>query len=226
MAKEQKTEEVVEEVVKNKPGRKPKADKVQKEVNIVDEIIEDSEEDFEDKVEPEIVVPKKTSRELRKELRIKKNEIEVEILNIHSGGVSCRDRNGRILFDFDSYGEREFVVLADLYEVATRYKGFFEKHQITIIDVDSLEYTIEDIIEYLGLNELYDEIENYDTDYISQILTLKYGDFEKFITSANIELVRAVASRAVSLFKVNKFDSRLKEKLIANRLGREDLFDI
>ena len=194
-----------------------------KEIEVIDAIVDVEEETIEEVKE---VKAKKTYRELRNELRSKKNEIEVEILNLNTGSTTCRDRNGRIVFDLHNQGDREFVVLADIYEVASRYKRFFEKHLIAIIDVDSDEYCIEDIIEYLGLNEIYDEIENYDTDYIMQILKLEPKKFEKFVEGANEDLVRIVSSRAADLFKQGKFDSRLKEKALSERLGREDLFEL
>lgn len=215
-----KTKEIENTEVENKKATKKV--KAKKEIEIVDKIID--EEDTEEKIETP-VKKRKTYRELRKEIRNKKNDIEVEILNINSGGTSCRDRFGRILFDFNSYGEREFILLTDLYEVATKYKNFFLKHQIVIIDVDSDEYDIDDMIEFLGLNEIYDEIENYDTDYISQILKLNNREFEELINNANEDLVRSVAARAIALFNQDKFDSSKKERTIARRLGREDLFE-
>ena len=99
---------------------------------------------------------------------------------------------------------------------------------IAIIDVDSEDgYTIEDVLTYLNLEEIYqdNEIENYDTDYVGQILKLDTRKFERFIEDANEDLVRMVASRAVDLYKKKKFDSRIKEMALAKRLNREDLFE-
>lgn len=223
-AQEVKNEEVLEETVEKPKRGRGKASKPEKEIEIADEIVDDEEEtETVEEVKP--VEVKKNARELRKELRSKKNEIEVELLNINSGGTSCRDRNGRLLFDFDSYGEREFLTLADVYEVATKYKNYFSKHQIVIVDIDTDDYSIEEIIEFLGLNELYDEIENFDTDYISLILKLKNEQFEKMMENANEDLVKSVANRAVELFRNGKFDSRRKEFLLAEKLGVEFLFE-
>lgn len=205
----------IEEETKVRKGRKK--------IELTDEVVDDDKELEEiKKQEPK----KKSQRELRTELRHKKNELEVEILNMNSGGTVCRDRNGRIVFELENYGDREFIMLADLYDVASRHKGFFEKHLISIIDVDSDEYGIEEIIEYLGLNEIYDEIENYDTDYIGHILKLDTKKFTKFIEHSSEDLARITAERAMELFKKGKFDSRLKEKVLVEKLGREDLFEI
>ena len=175
----------------SKKSRKPK-----KVVEVVEAIVDDIE--IEEVVNVEEVVPKKTYKELKKEFKAKQYEIEVEILNLNSCATSCRGRDGRLIFEFSKSGDREFISLADLSEVANRYKGFFEKHLIAIIDIDNDEYDLDDILTYLNLDEIYqeNEIENYDTDYIGQILKLDAKKFKRFIEDANIELVRTIASRA------------------------------
>ena len=210
--------------IKKTSSRKPK--KPKKVVEVVEAIVDDIE--IEEVINVEEVVPKKTYKELKKEFKAKQYEIEVEILNLNSCATSCRGRDGRLIFEFSKSGDREFISLADLSEVANRYKGFFEKHLIAIIDIDTDEYDLEDIITYLNLDEIYqeNEIENYDTDYIGQILKLDAKKFKRFIEDANIELVRTIASRAVELFRNGKFDSRIKEEALCERLNREDLFEI
>ena len=201
--------------------------KTPKKIEVVEEIIDDVEE-IEEVIEVEEVKPKKTFRELRSEFRNKKNDIEVEIINLNSCTTVSRDRNGRILFRLNNTGDREFITLADLFDVANLNKDVFRKHMIAIIDVDSEDgYTIEDVLTYLNLEEIYqdNEIENYDTDYIGQILKLDTRKFERLIEDANEDLVRMVASRAVDLYKKKKFDSRIKEAVLAKRLNREDLFE-
>ena len=195
-------------------------------IETVEEIIDDIIE--EEIVEIEEIKSRKTLKELRQEFRKKKYEIEVEILNLNSCATTCRNREGRIIFDFNKSGDREFITLADASEVATRYKGFFEKHLIAIIDVDSDEYDIEDIITYLNLDEIYQDngIENYDTDYIGQILKMDANKFKRLIEDADVELVKTVTNRAVELFRNGKFDSRIKEEVLSSRLGRDDLFEI
>lgn len=215
-----KVETETKEVVKKTRSRKPKK------VEVVEAIVDDVK--VVDEVKTEEIAPKKTYRELRSELRKLKNDLEVEIINLNSCTTSCRDRHDRILFKLENTGDREYLTLGDLFEVANKYKGLFKKHLIAIIDVDSDDYTIEDILTYLNLEEIYQDngIENYDTDYVGQILKMDVRKFERFIEESSIELVKIVASRAVELYRQKKFDSRIKEQALATRLGREDLFEI
>ena len=207
-------------IVKKTRNRKPKK------VEVVEAIVDDVK--VEETVEVEEVTPRKTYRELKKEFKSKQHEIEVEVLNLNSCATSCRGRDGRLIFKFNKSGDREFISLADLLEVANRHKGFFEKHLIAIIDIDNDEYELEDIITYLNLDEIYqeNEIENYDTDYIGQILKMDAKKFKRLVEDANTNLVKTIASRAVELFKNGKFDSRIKEEAICKRLNREDLFEM
>ena len=207
-------------VVKKTRTRKPKT------VEVVEAIVDDVK--VEETVEVEEVVPRKTYRELKKEFKSKQYEIEVEILNLNSCATSCRGRDGRLIFKFNKSGDREFISLADLLEVANRHKGFFEKHLIAIIDIDNDEYELEDIITYLNLDEIYqeNEIENYDTDYIGQILKMDTKKFKRLVEDADIKLVKTIAGRAVELFRNGKFDSRIKEEVLCARLNREDLFEM
>ena len=203
-----------------KRTRKPKT------VEVVEAIVDDVK--VEETVEVEEVVPRKTYRELKKEFKSKQHEIEVEVLNLNSCATSCRGRDGRLIFKFNKSGDREFISLADLLEVANRHKGFFEKHLIAIIDIDNDEYDLEDIITYLNLDEIYqeNEIENYDTDYIGQILKMDAKKFKRLVEDADVKLVKTIAGRAVELFRNGKFDSRIKEELLCARLNREDLFEM
>ena len=207
-------------VVKRTRTRKPKT------VEVVEAIVDDVK--IEETVEVEEVVPRKTYRELKKEFKSKQHEIEVEVLNLNSCATSCRGRDGRLIFKFNKSGDREFISLADLLEVANRHKSFFEKHLIAIIDIDSDEYELEDIITYLNLDEIYqeNEIENYDTDYVGQILKMDAKKFKRLIEDADVKLVKTIAGRAVELFRNGKFDSRIKEEVLCAKLNREDLFEI
>ena len=207
-------------VVKRTRARKPKT------VEVVEAIVDDVK--IEETVEVEEVVPRKTYRELKKEFKSKQYEIEVEILNLNSCATSCRGRDGRLIFKFNKSGDREFISLADLLEVANRHKSFFEKHWIAIIDIDNDEYDLEDVITYLNLDEIYqeNEIENYDTDYIGQILKMDTNKFKRLIEDADVKLVKTIAGRAVELFRNGKFDSRIKEEVLCAKLNREDLFEM
>ena len=193
--------------VANKP-KKIAEPKVEKAEEVVEEVFE-----------------RKTYRQLRNELRGLKDHIEVEIVNLNAGETYYRDKDGREVFRLSKPSDREYITLADVYDIANRHTGYFSQHIIAITDVISDEYDLEDILEYLNLKEIYDEIERYDTDYIDHILNkLDVNKFERVVDGADIKLVNSLASRAVKLYREKKFDSRLKEEILAKRLNRDSLF--
>ena len=193
-----------------KTTTKPKAKKV------VEPVVEKIEE----------VTVRKTYRELRNELRSKKDHIEVEIVNLNSGETFYRDKDGREVFRLTKPSDKEYILLSDVYDIANRHSGYFTNHLIAITDVISSEYDLEDILVYLNLEELYNDIERYDTDYVGYILTkLDMDKFERVVESSDIKLVNSLANRAVKLYREKKFDSRLKEDILARRLNRPSLFE-
>ena len=193
-----------------KAATKPKAKKV------VEPVVEKIEE----------VPVRKTYRELRNELRAKKDHIEVEIVNLNSGETFYRDRDGREVFRLSKPSDKEYILLSDVYDIANRHSGYFTNHLIAITDVISSEYDLEDILVYLNLEELYNDIERYDTDYVGYILTkLDMDKFERVVENSDIKLVNSLANRAVKLYREKKFDSRLKEDILARRLNRTSLFE-
>lgn len=173
----------------------------------------------------EEVVERKTYRQLRNELRTLKDHIEVEIVNLNAGETYYRDKDGREVFRLTKPSDKEYILLADVYDMANRHSGYFSDHIIAITDVVSDEYDLEDILEYLNLKEIYNEIERYDTDYVDYILNkLDINKFERIVENCDEKLVNSLSARAVKLYRERKFDSRLKEEILAKRLNRDSLF--
>ncbi|EGT4176559.1 hypothetical protein F1257_05035 [Clostridioides difficile] len=169
---------------------------------------------------------RKTYKQLRSELRKLKDEIEVEIMNLDTGTVLYRDRDERLIFEMNKAGEKTFILLSDLYEISNKHRGYFENYLITIIDVDSDDYTVEDILEYLNLKDIYEYLDEYDLDYINHILLKLDNDkFVNLVEKANYGLIECLGSRVIELYKKGKFDSHYKERLIATRLGLQSLFE-
>ncbi|HBF1185947.1 TPA: hypothetical protein KNR26_002129 [Clostridioides difficile] len=170
--------------------------------------------------------------ELQRKLKQKKQEIDIEIKNISTWDVDYIDpREKQQIFSLSKVGSKdstEFIDLDTLYRIVRRSPGFFEEHRLIISDVDSLdvECTPMDIIDFLGLNSLYEHIRNPNEDYLEYFLSDKVdiNSFEKILNKNNIELTRRLAERAIDLHKKKKFDSGLKAKLLAKRIGIEDLY--
>ena len=138
---------------------------------------------------------RKNYRQLRTELLELRDTIEVEIVNLNSGETFYRDKEGREIFRLTKPSDKEFVLLSDVYDMANRHRGYFSNHLIAITDVVSTEYDLEDILTYLNLEDLYDDIERYDTDYVGYILNrLDLNKFERIVQNADLKLVNSLAN--------------------------------
>ena len=165
-------------------------------------------------------------RELRQELK-KRKSLEVDIMSLTTGEIFYECPKTRYKFNLSQVGARESIELDMLTTLANRNRGFFENHLITIVDFEDEDFTVDDIVEYLGLKDIYTEIENTDVDYISEILQLDNYDFEKFIkTKADLPLIERVAERMIHLYSKGKFDSHTKRRIVSKELDLEDIFDV
>ncbi|MGL5191664.1 MAG: hypothetical protein ACRC7S_18645 [Cetobacterium sp.] len=170
---------------------------------------------------------KKSKRELRNELKKLKHEIEVEIVSLSTGRVSYTNREGDIIFDLNQFGDKEMIDLEELYRVASKHKNYFERHYIAITDIDNDDYEIEDILDFLNVRDVYNDIEDYDRDYIHEILfNMDNYDFEKTVSVNNIHLTERLSDRAKYLYRKDKFDSMSKAKILADKLKIDDLFEL
>lgn len=205
-------------------------DKVAKEINeeeIIDKDAVAVEEVpvSEEPIKKDTVKKNKSYKETRSALKQQKYDIEVEILNLDTGTVLYKDPSGREVFRMKKFGERAFVLMDDLFNIVNKHRGFFEDHIICISDVDSDEFTVDDVLFALNLEDIYNDIKNHTGDYINYILTeLSMDKFNKIVSEAKIEMAESLASRAVIMYKEGKFDSRRKEEILAKKLGKEELF--
>ena len=177
--------------------------------------------------EVEVPVKKKTKRELRNELKKLKHDIDVEIVSLSTGRVSYTNREGDVIFDLNNFGDKDIVDLGEIYRLASKHKNYFERHYIAIVDVYHDDYDLEDILEFLGITELYSNIENYDENYIHEILmNMDNYDFEKTVSVNNRYLADRLADRAKFLYRKDKFYDMSKAKVLADRLNTYDLFEL
>lgn len=201
------------------------ATKTVKKETIKKETTKKEETKVEEVVEKVEVKKPLTLGELRRKLKNK--SIDVEIMNIAGGEVFYRCPKTHSEITLESVGDTETVDLDFLMTMKNRHKGLFTRYIIAIVDVYDDEITIEDIITYLGIGDLYKEAERLDANYIEDlILNTDAIEFSEIIDRLNIALVHRIGERALDLFKNGQFDSRYKCDSIERKLQMKDLFDI
>lgn len=168
---------------------------------------------------------RKTRRDISMELRKLKDDIMVEITNISPFNCCYKDRSGDVYFDIQM-GEYAELTLAELKSVVDKSKGFFTEYSLILTDVFNDEYTLEDIMMYLNLDNIYKGISDVNQDFLEEVLIGSDEELERIVKLRDRKFVNALACKAVYLTKNNTDDfelSRRKEKILCDALNREYL---
>ena len=181
---------------------------------------------------PRKTAKRNTRRDLIRELKNKRNDIDVEITNISA--VRCKyveEKTKYKYFDLQM-GDKEILTLADLREVVNRCRFMFEDHYLLITDVimvdeeDDKKYTIDDLLVYLGLMDIYVDIDNHQIDYIEELIyDSEIKDFKNVVSRSDRPLLVSIAGRMLSVFKKDPDEiDRNKIEIISSKLNLGDIF--
>ena len=175
----------------------------------------------------EVVVAEvvRTKADIRKDLRKRARDIEVEVLNMTNGEFFYKCRKTKEELNLMERGNSDIVTLDFLLNMKNQHRALLERLDLVIIDVYD-DFDLSDILEYLGLSKIYED-EKYDVDYIEDAINdMDSEEFSNLVQNANIGLVVKIAERGIQLAKEGGFDSFFKRSCVAKRLGKEDIFDI
>ena len=172
------------------------------------------------------VEERKNKRNLKAELRKKKDDIVVEIVNISPFNCYMALKNGGELFDLYP-GDYTELTLDEVKQVVDRCKGFFTNYSLQITDVFNDEYSLTDILEYLNLTTIYKNVEGFDEDFLERMLVEEdTKNFAKIVDRKDYRFAMALACKGVYMNNSDDFDfelSRAKENILCDKLGRDEL---
>ncbi len=195
-----------------------------KEIKKTKDVVEKSEE-------KEVTKEKVTKKKLNKSqisnlLKKHENDINVEVLNIGIGSVLYMNKMGQTYFDLD-LGESEIISLGMMKEVCGRSMGFFKDFAITITNIfleEVEDITHQDVITYLGLDRVFKEIDEYDTDFIRNfILESDEEEFEKELKKKGRKFTKMIACKMIQLYQDGEDIDRGKEIIVKDLLDLESL---
>ena len=188
--------------------------------------VEETMQEVEEKVEKKDA--KSIRRQINSQLRRDRKNVMVEILNIGYKQCCYFDYNERPYFELMP-GDMEVLSLEDITEVSNRAKGHFKNYDIIITDVLDDNYTVNDVIEYLGLSRLYKNIPNVDENFLETLIyDYDLDEFKDAIRKGSKEFVQAVGGKMLLLFKDKDERRDLdmdKMKFIAKKLRLTDILE-
>lgn len=175
---------------------------------------------------------RRNRRELIKELKNKREYISVEITNIsYARCYYIEEQTNFKYFDLKT-GESAIIDLVELQEVVNKCRFMFSEHYLLVTDVIlgeevNKKYTIDDILNFVGLMDIYVDLEDHTIDYIEEII-YEYDtkEFERMIDKADKSLLLSIAGRMLSDYKNDPYEvDRSKIDIISSKLGIRDLFE-
>ena len=167
----------------------------------------------------------KSKSTINKELRANAKDIDVEVQSLVKGEVFyCSRKTGEIL-ELSEIGDREIISLDLLMDISKRCKKLLSNLVISISDIYSEDYKLEDIIEFFGLKDLYSFKEMTLEEIDDFILNTDLTEFEKEFTNIQNENLKfRLIERSVGLVKEGLLDSTAKMKLFEVAYGTEYLY--
>ena len=175
------------------------------------------------------VKKEKTRKQIQMELRKKADDILVEITNISYMQSVYVNKIGDEYFDLLT-GESTTLTLSELEEVVRQCKGYFTSYSIIVTDVISNEVTVDDVMKYLALDNVFKKIDDPNRDFVEEILEMDDDDFEEVIEvyKNQKDILRNISARGVYMTNSDDYDyelSRKKNKILAEQFNRKTLFD-
>src|SRR5699024_2672841 len=136
--------------------------------------------------------------------------------------------------DLQQSGDEEDITVGDLRVIMNSSRSTLEGFDMLITDVISDEYTVQDVIGFLGITKQYDEYYSVSDKELDEgasaedlkyfIIDTPYDTCKYNIDKINKRLKSKIAEVAVKLFKDGEFGDFNKMQLIQS-YTKKDLFD-
>lgn len=140
-----------------------------------------------------------------------------------------------MIIDLEKIGDEEYITVGDLRAILNSNRKIIEGFQLIITDVADSEYTLEDVLVYLGLDKKYDEFYSLSkrgkdgqaevTDIKNFILNSPITSFESTMAKIDEKLRTRVIEASVVLFKLKEFGDYNKMRVIEEYVNEELFLD-
>lgn len=162
-------------------------------------------------------------------------DFEVSIVNNLYGGFYYASPNGSFIINMEQHGDEDYVTFGDLKSLMSRSRKYLINLNIVINDVVGDEYTLEDVITSLKLEDSYNELLSLSDEKLSEV---DYIDIEKisdFVRKAKPERIAkilenkksklryAIAEASTNLYKDGELSDYNVMKEVSEKLGHDDV---
>jgi hypothetical protein len=138
------------------------------------------------------------------------------------------------VLDLRHINDEEYISVGDLRHMLNSHRKILEGFQLLITEVLSDEYTLDDVLTFLGLDKKYDEYYSLTgkkrgsttevTDIKDFLVNSPVSSFEKTMDKIDEKLRARVIETAVTLFKLKEFGDYNKMRIIQKYVS-DEIFD-
>lgn len=162
-------------------------------------------------------------------------DFEVSIISNTRGGFFYSSPNGEFIIDMEDYGDEDYVTFGDLKSLMSRNRKVLTDLSIVINDIIGDEYTLEEVITSLKLQDSYNELLSLDDKKLSEAEFIDIEVIEDFVDKSDSEqlakilgnkkskLRYAIAETCVELYRQEDLTDYNKMKIVSEKLGHKDI---
>jgi hypothetical protein len=170
----------------------------------------------------------------RRRVNIDRN-VEAVVVNNTFGRFIYDNPRISTAFDMQAYGDEEYITVGELRTMVNSSRRLFEGFSLIITEILDDEYTLEDLLVYLGLDRKYDEYFSMSPN--SRNKEVQVGDIKTFIEKSNPQRFREilegmseglrnkVIETIVALFKTGQFGDYQKMQVVRKFTNDEVFLD-
>jgi hypothetical protein len=146
---------------------------------------------------------------------IKKKEIDrfepIPVMNVCNGKLVYSSKKTGATWVWGEYGDVEYVEFQELLTMRSGQKRFLDDPFLLILD--------EDVVHYLGLNKMYDNL--VDLDSLDNIFKMNNKDFQEVIEKSPKGIIHSIVTRAKQKVADGTLDSMWKVNYLNNKFNTD-----
>lgn len=161
-------------------------------------------------------------------------DVEVVIVSNTTNRFYYENPRMNMVIDLHHIGDEEYVTVGDLRTILNSNRKILESFEILITEVVDEQYTVEDVLIFLGLDRKYREyfsLVRKDMNSMAEVTDIKnflikapLHVFEDQMAKMDDKLRGKVIEMSVKLFKLKQFSDYNKMQIVSEYVN-EELFD-
>ena len=176
-------------------------------------------------VEKEVIKEVIVEKETEKESVVIEDNLKIEIKANRRGATVLKTKGTNLFKKLQKRGAKARIKFEDLDAIMGEKPQLLTKGVISIVRPVSKDVSLEDIIEELGLEDIYFNEDKISTNYIESVLSDKV-DASKFssLLYSSEDMAKTLLDSAIDLHSQGKFNDGTKISVLRQAFAKPELF--